>query len=370
MERYRDWCFTWNGIPEHIPRDRIPESLLCAKYVICQLERGENGNIHFQGTAIFSTLKSIGQMVKLCPGAHWEPARSIANSVKYCEKEESRIDGPWEHGERPKGQGNRSDIESFRTDVLAGMCDRDLARNHFAFMLRYPNGVKNIRLTLGIDRTKFSQTLVFYGPPGSGKSFHARLLASHGTGNYYMVPMPKRGEKLWFDGYDGEPTIIIEDFNGEVARSVLLRLFDESPMSLPVKGSHVSLRNGSFIVTANSHPLQWYSNIGLGPLERRLAEPFGRIEYMGLGPNANSPFAGMSELEYLNAIGNTSLTAVPIMRAPGANDRIVPRVLAWPPVEPSVAVDGSSEDEMEESIDDDDLSQHEFMERHADVIEL
>lgn len=35
------------------------------------------------------------------PGAHIEICRDVEASIKYCSKEDTRIDGPWTHGESP-----------------------------------------------------------------------------------------------------------------------------------------------------------------------------------------------------------------------------------------------------------------------------
>lgn len=41
----------------------------------------------------------------MIPAAHIEMSKSIADSVRYCKKLETRIDGPLEFGLRPKGAG-------------------------------------------------------------------------------------------------------------------------------------------------------------------------------------------------------------------------------------------------------------------------
>ena len=37
----------------------------------------------------------------MCPTAHIEPANSPIDSINYCTKEHTRVDGPWEEGQRP-----------------------------------------------------------------------------------------------------------------------------------------------------------------------------------------------------------------------------------------------------------------------------
>lgn len=41
---------------------------------------------------------TMAAVKKILPKAHLEPVIDMASSIKYCSKEDTRIDGPWEHG--------------------------------------------------------------------------------------------------------------------------------------------------------------------------------------------------------------------------------------------------------------------------------
>lgn len=41
-------------------------------------------------------------MKKLCGSTHWEVVKTINGAQSYCMKEESRVEGPYEFGVRPK----------------------------------------------------------------------------------------------------------------------------------------------------------------------------------------------------------------------------------------------------------------------------
>ncbi len=58
---------------------------------IFQLEKGENGMIHFQGVIRYKNLRANWPDVE----AHWERCRNWRASVKYCSKRDTRIAGPW-----------------------------------------------------------------------------------------------------------------------------------------------------------------------------------------------------------------------------------------------------------------------------------
>ena len=102
-ERKRNWCFTWNNPPVEVVEGRL--TVEGSSYLCYQIERGENaGTVHAQGVLCFSTLKSMAQVKSLLPLVHLEVMRgTIIQAVEYCRKEDTRVAGPWEQGERPKG---------------------------------------------------------------------------------------------------------------------------------------------------------------------------------------------------------------------------------------------------------------------------
>nr|QIH29491.1 master replication initiator protein [Parsley severe stunt associated virus] len=88
------WCFTINNPKEHLifSEDKM-------KYLVYQLEEGEQGTRHFQGYVEMIKRSSLKQMSKLFPDAHLEKRRGTQTEARnYAMKEESRIEGPWEHG--------------------------------------------------------------------------------------------------------------------------------------------------------------------------------------------------------------------------------------------------------------------------------
>lgn len=72
------------------------------KYFIGQLERGESGTPHLQILYQHPTKVRPTAIKKLFERAHIEIARDPRACIKYCSKEETRIDGPWTHGDAPE----------------------------------------------------------------------------------------------------------------------------------------------------------------------------------------------------------------------------------------------------------------------------
>jgi hypothetical protein len=103
----RNWMFTINN-----PDDTDDPNAWGVKYVVWQLEEGESGTPHYQGYVELEKVSRLAAMKKLSLKAHWEKRMGTQDqAVAYCTKEDTRVEGPWEKGEK-KQQGCRSDLEA------------------------------------------------------------------------------------------------------------------------------------------------------------------------------------------------------------------------------------------------------------------
>lgn len=72
------------------------------KYTTGQLEKGTEGTLHLQWfIQLEKPGKRISALKKVCPYTHWTPVDTKDSAWKYCHKEDTRVEGPWEFGERP-----------------------------------------------------------------------------------------------------------------------------------------------------------------------------------------------------------------------------------------------------------------------------
>ncbi len=92
--RYRKWCFTINKPI----MDDYPKILEFCKKYIYQLELGESGTLHLQGCLELTNNKTMSALSALLPKAHLEVCKNWQAAIKYCQKLETRADGPWAKG--------------------------------------------------------------------------------------------------------------------------------------------------------------------------------------------------------------------------------------------------------------------------------
>lgn len=88
-----------------------------------------------------------------------------------------------------------------------------------------------------------------------------------------MDAYPKVPSTKFWDGYQGQESVIIDEFRGDIGISNLLRWFDRYPCLVEIKGSSTVLCAKLFIVTSNLHPREWYPTLDSATflaLERRL----------------------------------------------------------------------------------------------------
>lgn len=88
------------------------------------------------------------------------------------------------------------------------------------------------------------------------------------------------GSKVWFDGYDGEESILFDDFVGGPPVTLMLQILDIYPLRVEVKGGTVQAKWVRVYITSNLEVREWWDG-SMYPehraaLERRLT----RVEIM------------------------------------------------------------------------------------------
>lgn len=285
--RKRGYCFTYNN-----PRTGFEFFLELvfgesqAKYLVYQLETGESGTPHVQGYIFWDKPQSFSQVKALLGDeVHIEAAKGTpAQNKTYCTKTTSRLGGPWEFGEFPQ-KGKRKDLEIIREKLDAGVSLSVVSQEHFGSFVRYSRGFKEYLLLNRPQRNWPMEVTVYWGPSGVGKS---RTILEEHPGAYWKTK--NSGQMQFWDGYNNEETIVIDEFYGWMSYDFLLRLTDRYPMSLEVKHGTVPIAARKILFTSNKHPRDWYNYERMGvpswgtyqpdgtpfnPLERRIQRIVG-----------------------------------------------------------------------------------------------
>ena len=245
-----------------------------------QAERGEGGTQHGQayvqlaGKTRRATLAK--KIAKFTPfTAHVSNAGGSAEqNVAYCTK----TTGPWTYAngtvkhsttlskqpvwigkDRLVKKGQRSDMAEAVRAVQNGATMRELDERFPALMVRNFRGFSAMKFRKDAEEKKqerLGHVFVLWGPAGTGKSWHARHTFTEELG---LTPADVfspnlDGSQVWFDGYNGEKVLLIDDYErGIFKRSQLLRLTDIYAYAAPVKGGHVVAAWDYVIFTSNQH---------------------------------------------------------------------------------------------------------------------
>ena len=273
-------CFTINNpaIGEHV--DLFARLILHCFYAVFQYERGEAGTLHIQGFAQCKTRKSFAWWKELIGlRAHLEKARGSPQQNRvYCTKPQDPpfADGPFEHGLCPEKRGNQGD----RTDIDGAIACCKRARSVGEIIDEFPTEFVKYRQSmlfiknLTSVKRQFKTCIVWlYGATGTGKSRLANLLAPDA---YWKDPSTK-----WWDGYDGQKEVIVDDFRADFMKfAELLRFFDRYPFQREFKGGHCEFIGEVIYITSPRHPLQTWDT----RTSEDLAQLGRRIEHINMFP--------------------------------------------------------------------------------------
>ncbi len=240
----RNWCFTDFDMIEF---EKIYEEYNdIVRYIGWGLEKcPKTGKMHQQGWVQFVNKKRIGGVKKIMGSKkiHLEACRgSEIENEKYCAK-----DNNFKFLGRFKVQGQRSDLESIKKALDAGENLMYVAENHFGDFIRYHKGFQAYKKMVDKKRTKkFRDIQVTFvtGPTGTNKTRNA----VESNPDAYMI----QGANLkWFDGYDMEKTLIIDEYNNDIGITGLLNLLDGYQLRLETKGSHTYANWNKVVITTN-----------------------------------------------------------------------------------------------------------------------
>lgn len=271
MAKAARWCFTKNNYSDL--DIQLLKDFECV-YLIFGKEVGETGTPHLQGylefkkncplqfSAVKARLERVGLM-----GFHLERAMgNAAQNILYCSKENDF----WEKGERPKGQGKRTDLDVCCEAISEGKTMNDLIHEFPSQVVKFQRGLEFLIQARSPRRSWKTEVWWLHGVTGSGKSRYAW----HTCPDAYM----KSSAHKWWTGYIGQEAVIIDDYrpSKEMPFAFMLNLLDRYPLSVETKGGMVEFVAKKIYITSPYTPqmtcdhLEWLGTEEKGQFLRRI----------------------------------------------------------------------------------------------------
>jgi len=170
---------------------------------------------------------------------------SPQQNYDYC----SKLGDFWQFGELPK-QGARTDWNQAVSDLQAG-------EDIHTVVARQPQLLPTIRALERFQSiihrplNRPVNVIILIGQSGTGKTRWA----------YDTYPdLYSKPSGQWWDGYNGQKTILLDDYYGDLPYDQLLRVCDRYPINLPIKGGYIYGQYTTVIITSNRQPERWYQN--------------------------------------------------------------------------------------------------------------
>lgn len=263
LKQSRNWVFTdfklcnWNNIYSTY-KDII-------RFLAFGLETcPTTGKKHYQGWIQFTTKRTKGGVQRICKDndlksndktykishLHVEPMYGDEfDNTNYCSKE-----GKYTTYGKFLFQGQRTDLEMIRNLIANETPIKDIADDYFDTWCRNYKAFEKYReMVLQEKYKEFRkvEVIVLEGKTGQGKTRKAMEEAT------YKI---NADDLQWWDGYNGQKCILIDEYNNQVPITKILNLLDGYQLRLPFKGGHTYAYWNKVYITTNKNWDEWHPN--------------------------------------------------------------------------------------------------------------
>lgn len=288
MPGAKHWCFT--SYAETVVYDESKMLYLLFGVESCP----KTGRRHLQGFVSFKNRTTLVSAKKALndPSAHLEIKSrnsTIQEATDYCKKEGNFE----EHGVMPDeqtvgltaaNQKRKFDYEEADRLAREGNYEEissELRIKHWSNLVKIREYETRKRDVSDIPSGSICGLWLF-GAPGLGKSYFARDFCRQRGLAYYV-----KAKNKWWDGYQDEPVVIIEDLDDFDAKHMgpkIKEWADEYPFPAETKGGSIKIRPKLLVITTNYdfHEL-WPNDVTLQEAIKRrfFAPPLIRREDFG-----------------------------------------------------------------------------------------
>lgn len=242
-KRCRNWCFT-SFITDKNYDDIFNDEQSRIRYLgygveVCPRTQKE----HHQGWCQFRASVTMRTAKKeLClPAAHLEMCKGTPEeNDKYCSKVGVlHTWGSW------VSSGKRVGLEDAKLSLDRGASLGEVAEAHFSEFVRYHRGFaiyQGIQIQKKAGAWRDVEVTLVSGCTGGGKSRYAYAHSKFQIKGYQMQ---------WWDGYEGQDSITIDEYANDVKITQMLSLLDGYPLRLPIKGGFTYAAWTKVFITTN-----------------------------------------------------------------------------------------------------------------------
>jgi hypothetical protein len=277
MSRSRAICCTKNNYTDDDVTKLTDFGIEKCTYLVYGKEVGKKGTHHLQIYFELKDAMTYTACQKKLFKAHYEKRKGHPKQAAgYCRKGafEPPDDKPFDYsvfydephetwdGEQQgeiSSQGKRTDIDA-PAEALAheGATLTQIAEDYPVQFVKYHKGFQALRAHVLKPRSlgHMPEVIALWGPTGVGKTRDAYLKFWPDIPHY--VWKPSNGG--WWDGYDGQDKIIIDEFRAQMTWSDILGLLDRNEFRAPIKGGFVNIQASKFVITSPFPPDQWYKD--------------------------------------------------------------------------------------------------------------
>lgn len=240
---HKTWAFTLNNYTDDDKTTMVNWSAptFVSKMVVT-LEVGEGGTPHFQGAVTFRVAKRLTALKKLHSRIHWEVA-ACSDAGLYCLKDGSIVLVNVDHREPGKPKNFAKCVELIRNGELKRV--RDEYPEEYC---RHGRKFKEYNRDVVKPKNMARDVYWYWGKKGTFKT----LSATEEAGEDHWM---SHGDLQWFDGYDREAHVVIDDIRpGYCKFNYLLRLLDRYKMKVPIKGDMIDWNAQKIWITCPQKP--------------------------------------------------------------------------------------------------------------------
>lgn len=216
-----------------------------------QAEIGEGGYAHWQIFVAFKSKKALQACKRFFTNTtHAELSRS-ESAAEYVWKDDTAVEGTrFEFGAKPIRRNARTDWELVWQSAVAGNLEAIPA----SVRIQSYSSIRRIECDYSRPVPMERECVIFWGPTATGKS--RRAWAEAGDDAY-----PKDPRTKFWDGYQGEKNVVMDEFRGVIAIGNLLRWIDRYSVRVEIKGSTRVLLSTKMWITSNIPPEQWWPDL-------------------------------------------------------------------------------------------------------------